>query len=159
MLEFTVPVEPPELPVLMAQAPAKIETATPVKNKTITFCRDIDGLIPDSANNHFSPISVEFLRQIGARHGVTIEELKPYHVTLLTPPQHGEIRLVYEPSHHWSYVPANDYTGADRAIYLVEKQGKRNTAIVNFWVLQAIDENLKAPVCKSIKFSSGDSDQ
>lgn len=153
MLGFTAPVHPPALPVQLVQATAKSGPVTNDINKTITFCRDTQSLTPESALNSFSPISVEFLRQIGAKHGGTLTELKPYKATLVKPPQHGQVYLLDEGSHHWSYIPPEGYTGVDQVIYLVEKQGSRYTVIVNFWVLPAIDENLKPPVCKSIKFS------
>lgn len=153
MLAFTVPTEPPTPPALIAQA--SVHAAAPAQNvKTVTFCRDAESLSPDSAFNDFSPISTEFLQQIGAKHGVTIDELKAYRVTLVTPTQHGQVRLTDEPSHAWSYLPTKDYTGADRAIYLVQNQGKQYKVVVNFWVVEVIDENRDVQECESINFGT-----
>lgn len=96
MLAFTVPAEPPSPPVIIAQASMQGATLTQ-DVKTVTICRDTENAYPASALNGFSPISVEFLRQIGAKHGVTVEELKPYRVTLVEPPKHGQVRLTSEP--------------------------------------------------------------
>ncbi len=153
MRGFIVPTLLPAPAVLIAEAPAKNITPATQVNRTVTSCYDTESAIPDSAANHFSPIKVDFLRQIGAKHGFTVPELKPYRVTLLTPPQHGEVRLVYEPSHHWAYVPSKGYTGTDRAIYLVEKQGKRCTVVVNLWVVEVLSDDSEPPLCKSVKFA------
>ena len=152
MLGFTVPAEPPATPALIVQAPAPSAPPTKEVTKTVAFCQDMTSLLPDSAVNSFSPLSVQFRRQIGARHDDAIDKLKPYRVKLVTPPQHGQVRLVDGSSQHWTYAPTEGYTGADRAIYAVENQGKRYKVIVNFWVLEITDENLKIQACESIKF-------
>ncbi len=159
MLVFAVPAEPPAPPVLVAQvAQPTVQGVTSTQNsQTITFCRDKESLSPDSAVNDFSPISDEFLRQIGAKHGDTVEELKRYRVTLVTPPQHGQVKLVYEPSHHWAYLPTQNYEGTDRVIFLVESQGKRYKVVVNFLVAQIFDENRQSQVCDSIDFGTSNS--
>lgn len=122
--------------------------------KTIAFCRDKTSAFPDSAFNSYSPISAEFLQKIGKSYTGTIEEARQYKVTLLDQPKHGQAQLVYEPSHHWTYVPEEGYVGADRVIYLVGAHGKQYKVVVNFWVIPVIDENSDVQQCESINFGT-----
>lgn len=149
MLELTVSSEPPTPPALIVQAPAQ---SLGDFSKTVIFCRDKESLMPDSGRNGFSPLSAEFLRQIGAKHGLGIHKLKQYRVTLIAPPQHGKVRLTDEPSRSWTYKPKEGYTGADRVIYQVENQDKRYKVILNLWVVEIIDEGRRNQECDSINF-------
>lgn len=134
----------------MESLSSEVASARPVR--TVSFCRDKESAVPDSAFNSFSPVSVEFLRAIGKRYKGTIDEAQQYKVTLLEQPKHGNVRLVYEPSRHWTYAPLEGYTGADRVIYLLESQGNRFRVVINFWVVKLIDEQRKKQECEIKNF-------
>ncbi|MDD2776156.1 MAG: hypothetical protein PHU06_09380 [Gallionella sp.] len=138
----------------MSQSPVESVLFSAQNVKTITFCRDTESLSPDSGFNSFSPISEEFLKKIGRPFTGTDAEVQRYKVALLEMPKHGQARLVYEPSQHWAYVPEKGYQGADRAIYLVECQGKQYKVVINFWVTEVFDEGKDAPLCDSMDFGA-----
>lgn len=126
---------------------------SPIIN-TISFCRDKTSTFPESAFNSFSPVSAEFMQQIGKVYEGTIEEASQYKVALIALPKHGQVQLLDDVSQHWRYVPEKGYTGADRAIYLMETFGKQYRVVVNFWVVPVIDENRETQECDSIKFDA-----
>ncbi|MEQ1533296.1 MAG: matrixin family metalloprotease, partial [Sideroxydans sp.] len=129
--------------------------ANPTQNvKTITFCLDKQSLVPDSAPNDFSPIGQYFLEKIGKPYTGTIEEAGQYKVKLFEMPKHGQAQLVDEPSQHWTYMPDKGYQGADRAIYLVESQGKQYKVVINFWVVEVLDEDRPSQYCDSVDFGA-----
>ena len=79
-------------------------------------------------------------------------QFNQYQVTLLDNTKHGEVRLI---DHNiWTYSPMTGYTGADRAIYLIQNKGKQYKVVVNFWVLETIDENRDVQECESIDFGT-----
>ena len=122
--------------------------------KTITFCRDKESWSPDiNAANAFSPISAEFLKQIGKTYSGTIEEAKQYKATLLVVPKHGEVRSI-DDYNDWVYLPTVDYEGADRVVFLVENQGKQYKVVINFLVAHIFDENRKVQECESMNFGT-----
>ena len=152
MLGFIVLSEPVTPPAIITNAPAQSAQPKSDTTKTMTFCLDAESLIPNSAANSFSPLSVGFKSKPGVPRD-TVEQVRGYRVTLVTPPQHGEVRLLDERSQHWTFAPQKRYTGADRAIYRVEYEGKRYTVVVNFWVVKVLEEDVKTPECESIKFA------
>ena len=133
------------------QPPPEQAASPPVR--AITFCRDAQSVIPDTALNDYSPISGEFLRKIGRPYKGTTADARPYRVALLQRPTHGQVQLLDEPSQHWTYVPEKDYTGTDRVVYAVESKTKRYKVVINFWVVEVIDESRKRSECESKKLS------
>ena len=101
MFGFAVVAEPAKPPVIIAQAHAQSAAPKSDITKTIIFCQDVESLIPDSASNDFSLLGVGFKGKVGVPHDL-MEQVKGYSVTLVTPPQHGEARVVYAPSQHWT---------------------------------------------------------
>ncbi|MEQ1526082.1 MAG: matrixin family metalloprotease [Gallionella sp.] len=153
MLAFTVPAVPPQAPTVMI-AQAVGQNANPTQNiKTITFCLDKQSLVPDSAPNAFSPVNFEFLRQIGKPYTGTVAEAQQYNVTLLEVPKHGVVNSIDDFT-GWIYMPEKGYEGADRAIYLVESQGKQYKVVINFWVVEVLDEDRPAQYCDSVDFGA-----
>ncbi len=117
-------------------------------------CQDVESKIPDSASNSFSPFLSEILMRLGAPEVVGAEWLKAINakVTLLQGPQHGKIVVLESTSYHYSFAPESGFEGKDRAIYLIEVQGKRYKVTINFLVLPIIWDDIQQ--CNYVNFDA-----
>ena len=151
MFDFSAPALPVDQPIpVVAQTQTTQEVPVGPTN-TFVFCRDAESALPDSAANSFSPVPRIFSKSLGLA-GETVTDLSKFKVAMLEPPHHGEAKLVSAPSHHWSFAPNRGYTGIDRITYIVEVQGKRFKMIINFWVVELVDDERSTPECESHKF-------
>ena len=125
-------------------------------NGDYTACRDVESELPDSAQNVFSPLLHEVLKRLGSPKIVSIKWLSSLNAkaSLIEAPNHGQIDTLDTSQsfiHDYIFKPEAGYTGQDRAVYLIEAQGKRFKVTINFLVLPVVWEEIQQ--CKYVKFN------
>lgn len=134
--------------------------ARPTLLTPFSFCKDVASGIPDSAWNDFSIFGYGELKDPAS--------ITKHRVRLLAAPEHGTVWLQDDNERtpvgseainfkEWgtlTYIPTEDFEGKDRAVFLVEANGKQYQVTVNFWVMPNVPDSDKGDsYCKEQKFS------
>lgn len=146
---------PPEQTITISQAIAPIgQIASP--EKTLTFCTYAESGSSDAggnAYNDFGVIGREVAKYFGFNHQMfTVDEVMQYTSSLIAGPKHGTVERVGDPRYNtWEIKPTRDYVGADRAVFLVEAKGRKLKVVMEFQVVDFIQDppkNEGMPPCR-----------
>ena len=152
MLPMDMPYAPPqETPIVLVAADTSVAGATPQPDYIFTGCKETPSAgDTTTAMNGVNPagwlaleLSHSSKRDI-INNSTALGSIK---LTLLEGTSHGE--LVPHTSEsgilYYMYAPIPKYEGDDRAVFMVEFEGKRYRIVVNLIVKKTVDEN--TPLC------------